>query len=222
MRTSWSHLLLKVLPIGCLGLLVACGGGGSSAGGGNGGGGGGGGGGAGGQLGPSGSLCTSAAACRSQPAGTVPVLCPASSGPATALVAADLDHVLTRLNGIRAGLGLTAFTRTSALDTFAQNASTQLMNDHQPHAYFNANYPGGGAFTGAGAENQGSPDGWPANVTTTQIDEIIDCFMSEATAPAGSVRGHWETIVCPCYTKIGVGLVKDAQGRLYLSIEFSS
>jgi hypothetical protein len=148
-------------------------------------------------------------------------MCSATTGPNGPVNASDFEYVLTSLNAIRTNLGLTPFVRTAALDSFAQSSSTQLMNDHTPHAYFAANFQGSGAFSGAGAENQGDPNGWPPNVTTVQIDEIIACFMSEETAPAGSVRGHWETIVCPCYTKIGVGLVKDGAGELYLSIEFS-
>jgi hypothetical protein len=212
MRSSLLHLA------SCLSLvLVACGGGGGGGAGGGGGGGGGNG------LGPSGTTCGGggANACYAAP-GNLALQCQATNGPNVAVMASDYDHVLTTLNTIRTNLGLPTFTRTAALDNFANSASTQLMNDHVPHAYFNANYPGGGAFTGAGAENQGDRNGWPANTTTTQINEIINCFMAEGTAPAGTIRGHWETIVCPCYTKIGVGLVKDANGLLYLSIEFSA
>ena len=207
----------KIASAASLVALVACGGGGGYSGGG----GGGGGGGAGAGLGPSGTTCTAYSACSSVPAGTISVSCPVTAGPSTAVVATDYDYVLTRLNNIRTGLGLAALVRTGALDTFAQAGSTQLMADNTPHAYFIANAGASPAFSGGRAENQGSPTGWTTNTTTVQIDAIIDCFMSEATAPAGYVKGHWENIVCPCHVKIGVGLVKDGAGKLFFTVDFS-
>ena len=76
-------------------------------------------------------------------------------------------------------------------------------------------------FSGYCAENQGSPTGWPSGTTTSQIDDIINCFMSEEFAGPGCARGHFEAIVCPELVQIGVGLVKDGGGRLYLTIDFS-
>lgn len=209
--------VMAIIMFVSFGFTLGCGGGSSDSGGG--GDGGGGGGGTGG-TGPSGLTCTGGGDCFG-PTGTQAMSCPASVGLSPAVIPSDLDYVLTSLNNIRTNLGLAPFVRTAALDAFALAAATDLMNGGGSHAYFAANAGGSPAFTGFRAENQTSPSGWSPNATTTEIDEIIACFMSEEDDPAGFQKGHWEAIVCPCFTRIGVGLTKNGGGNLFMSLEFS-
>jgi hypothetical protein len=205
------HALHVALFLGIfLGLPLGCGGGG-----------GGGDTGTGSGLGPGGLTCTGFLTCFSTPPGTSVMFCTPTTGPSPAVnLPVDRDYCQTALNMIRANLGLPLFTRTAALDAFAQAATADLAAGGAPHAYFSANAAGDPAFTGGRSENQTGPS-WPGNTTSIQIDEIIACFMSEEDDPVGFQKGHWESIVCPCLTRIGVGLQKDAGGNLFMTIDFS-
>ena len=48
--------------------------------------------------------------------------------------------------------------------------SVQLKTDHVAHAHFQAFFSSP-PFSGGGAENQGDPNGWPANTASVSIDD---------------------------------------------------
>lgn len=142
------------------------------------------------------------------------------------VAAASFDYNLTALNAIRAARTLPLFTRVAALDAFAQNATWQTMIDHIPHNYFSTFNGGCGAdgFNTACAENQGGSNGWTPMPTNVAIDAILAAMMNEETLypPGDPMRGHYETLVNPLYTRVGIGLAEDGAGRLYFTNDFSN
>ncbi len=181
----------------CLLLLGACGGGGGDSGSGN-----------------PGTL---------PPSSTPPTVNPpANEGGPVASTA--FDYCLTKLNGIRSARGLTPFTRDGQLDTFALNAARQFLTDLIAHNYF-ATYNtscGAPGFNTSCAENQGWAGGYGSDAAN--IDAMIDGMMDEEWmyAPGDSRRGHFETIVNPSLTRIGIGFVQRNDGTLFLSNDFSN
>lgn len=149
---------------------------------------------------------------------------PANEG--AAVGAASYTYCLNYLNQVRlADNGaLTPFTRTSELDAFAQNAARDLLITGTAHQYFSAYNPSccSPGFNTMCAENQGYA-GFGANADTF-IQNMIDGMMAEKTLyPVGHPdRGHYETIVNPGLTKVGIGLVWRNDGMLYLSNDFSN
>ncbi len=129
---------------------------------------------------------------------------------------------LARVNAYRAQAGLAPLALDAGLSAFARRGSEQLMQDHVPHGHFrNANVFKQG-FSGGASENQGSPTGWPraandARVNTErQIDQILASMMSE-----GKGGGHFDNMMNPKAKRIGIGLVDDGTGKLYLTNDFS-
>ncbi len=131
---------------------------------------------------------------------------------------------LARINAFRAAAGVAPVTLDGNLSAFARAGSVQLMNDHVPHGHFRA---AGGSifrqgFSGGAAENQGSPTGWPRASTDPvqnrqrQIDQILASMMGEG--PGG---GHHRNMMNPKAKRVGIGLVEDAGGKLYLTNDFS-
>ncbi|MHC5009553.1 MAG: CAP domain-containing protein [Planctomycetota bacterium] len=144
---------------------------------------------------------------------------------------ADLDFNLAQLNALRATVGAPALSgrvmATEHLDAFALGASVQLMTDHVPHGAFVAAVgagtlcmplPAGQGFVCPAAENQGDPNGWPpASTVQEQISQILAAMWAEG--PGGP---HYDTIANPAYTQVGIGLVLDGAGRLYLTNDFDA
>jgi hypothetical protein len=121
-------------------------------------------------------------------------------------------HCLETINAYRAKAGVAPMALDDGLNTFAQAASQQLSVDHKPHAYFAANARS--CTCRVGAENQGSPNGWPAGDPNTQIDQVLAAMMREG--PGG---GHHDNIVSARYKRLGVGLV-GLGSRLYFTNDF--
>lgn len=162
-----------------------------------------------------------------QPAAPAPPAAPSPrESPASPASAAPHSEAynLARINAFRAAAGVAPVTLDANLSAFARAGSVQLMNDHVPHGHFQA---AGGSlfrqgFSGGAAENQGSPTGWPRASTDPvqnrqrQIDQILTSMMGEG--PGG---GHHRNMMNPKAKRVGIGLVEDAGGKLYLTNDFS-
>src|SRR5262245_493992 len=138
---------------------------------------------------------------------------------------ATLQHNLDRINELRASVGSPPLVLDVAISSFAVDGSQQLMNDHTPHAHFQAAAASGSlftidGFTGQAAENQGDPFGWPPAGVQQQIDEILQMMWDEGPG-TGTAHGHYNNIVNPALQRLGVGLVLDPAGRLYFTNDFS-
>jgi hypothetical protein len=135
-------------------------------------------------------------------------------------------HTLDRLNEYRASVNSPPLVLDERLNAFAQAGSEQLAQDHVPHLHFNEAVVAGTLFTTDGfeetaGENQGDPFGWPPRGSVEeQIDEILEAMFDEGPGP-GPLHGHYENIVNPEFTRVGVGLFLDGDGRLYFTNDFS-
>jgi uncharacterized protein YkwD len=146
----------------------------------------------------------------------VPVPAPSAAGAE--------GYNLARVNAFRAQAGLAPVALDAALSSFARAGSAQLMNDHTPHGHFRAagDSMWRQGFTNGAAENQGSPTGWPraaADPTQNeqrQIDQILASMMGE-----GSGGGHYRNMMNPKAKRVGIGLIEDSSGKLYLTNDFS-
>lgn len=134
----------------------------------------------------------------------------------------DVQYTIDRINAFRASVGVAPLTGDQQLHDFAVHGSQQLLNDHVPHAHFNCHADAGTMFTTDGfrntaGENQGDPNGWPprANVRA-QIDEILQVMWDEG--PGG---GHHDNMRNSQFLRVGIGLVIDANDRLYFTNDFS-
>lgn len=136
-----------------------------------------------------------------------------SGGPYTA----EQQHNLDAVNAYRAMVGAPPLVLDDALTAYALAGSQQLMADHTPHAHFRATSC---PYQAGCAENQGDPNGWHAmSSVNAQIDDILLAMWNEGPG-TGSAHGHYNNMVNPAYTKLGVGLVVDGAGELYFTNDF--
>jgi hypothetical protein len=82
-------------------------------------------------------------------------------------------------------------------------------------------------FKTMAAENQGDPNGWPELVQgdetkneLAQIDAIQKAMFAEGPG-SGEAHGHYTNMMSSKYHRFGVGLVRAAGGKLYLTNDFS-
>lgn len=129
---------------------------------------------------------------------------------------ANIRHNLNGLNALRAKAGVPALKLDAKLCDFARKGSLELLKTHVPHAHFKASNVWENGFENAAAENQGDPHGWTPGPVNRAIDQILKAMMDEG--PGG---GHHDTIINPKYKRVGIGLVQDKNGRLYLTNDFS-
>jgi uncharacterized protein YkwD len=129
-----------------------------------------------------------------------------------AITAAHIQHNLKRLNAYRARAGVPPLQLDERLNAFALEGSRELMRNHIPHKHFSESNVWEHGFEGTAAENQGDPNGWFPGPVNEVIDDILQSMMNEG--PGG---GHHDAIINPTHRRVGIGLVKDAQGRLYLT-----
>ncbi len=174
---------------------------------------------------------TASACPAQQKVGTARVVHPARNG-RNARVAPNADapaagaegYNLAGVNAFRRAAGLAPVALDTTLSSFARAGSAQLMNDHAPHGHFrtagDSMWQQG--FARGAAENQGSPTGWPrADADPTkneqrQIDQILASMMGE-----GSGGGHYRNMMNPKAKRVGIGLIEDSGGKLYLTNDFS-
>jgi uncharacterized protein YkwD len=131
---------------------------------------------------------------------------------------------LDRINALRKSAGLAPLVLDPQITAFAREGSAQLMRDHVPHGHFAQ--AGDGiwqrGFKGGIAENQGYWNGWPRAASDpvaneqAQIAQILKSMMDEG--PGG---GHHDNILSPKAKRLGVGLLEDGEGKLYLTNDFS-
>jgi uncharacterized protein YkwD len=137
---------------------------------------------------------------------------------------ANMAHDLAKVNAYRRAHGHAVVVLDKRLSTFAHAGSRRLMNDHVPHAHFIAAIKDGSLWTSgfrlSAGENQGDPHGWPKDTETHQIDQILKAMMDEGPGP-GEAHGHFTNMMNPKFKRLGVGLVEDAGGKLYLTNDFS-
>ena len=148
----------------------------------------------------------------------------APSAPSAAASSGAEAYNVERVNAYRRAAGLAPVSLDPALSSFARAGSSQLSRDHVPHGHFRSEGDSiwRQGFTGGSAENQGSPTGWPraaadpAQNERRQIDQILAAMMGE-----GSGGGHFRNMMNPKAKRVGVGLLEDADGKLYLTNDFS-
>ena len=136
------------------------------------------------------------------------------------------QHNLDVINMYRAMQRLAPLVLDGQLSAFALAGSQELSMDHLPHQHFmNAGANGtlwSSGFAGSAGENQGDPNGWPQASSDptqnelTQIDQIQAAMFGEG--PSG---GHYQNIMNPQFTRLGVGLLEVSGGVLYLTNDFS-
>ena len=133
---------------------------------------------------------------------------------------AHVQHNVDMLNMYRAQAGVAPLTLDDALSTFSTTASNMLESTGQAHGYFVAQSNSGAlwsqGFCSSAAENQAP--GWPINGgdEDATIDGILKAMMDEG--PGG---GHHDNILAASSTRVGVGLVVDAQQQLWFTNDFS-
>jgi Cysteine-rich secretory protein family len=137
---------------------------------------------------------------------------------------------LDDINMYRATLHIAPVTLDPTLDTFAQQGTVEESMNHMPHAHFISSEDGGAlwheGFKTAAGENQGDPTGWPilshdpATNEIDQIDAIIKDMYDEGPGD-GEAHGHYENIMNPEFTIVGVGLL-EVDNMLYLTNDFSN
>jgi len=122
------------------------------------------------------------------------------------------EYTLNLINAIRRGQRAAPLLRDPLLDDFAQEGSVFLSLNHRPHHHFET--LAGSCGCNAGAENQGSPSGWPPGPPDTQIAEMVGGMMDEG--PGG---GHHDALVSPAWRRLGVGILNPG-GRMYFTLDF--
>lgn len=125
-----------------------------------------------------------------------------------------MQHNLDKINGYRKQNGLPDYTLDHGLSDFAFAGSTELTQDHISHKHAMD------CATFAGSENQSGPNGFQGGAAgyteMTEIDWLIDHMYA-----AGPGEGHHDNIVSSRWTRLGVGLIEDSAGTLYLTNDFA-
>jgi uncharacterized protein YkwD len=129
------------------------------------------------------------------------------------------QHNLDTLNMYRAVAGVGPLTIDDRLNDFSTAAAMDLEATGQAHRYFMQAGSSGAiwqdGFCNSAAENQAP--GWPINGDEDAvIDAILKAMMDEG--PGG---GHHDNILAASSTRVGIGLVVDAQNHLWFSNDFS-
>ena len=129
------------------------------------------------------------------------------------------QHNLDMLNMYRAQHNAGPLVIDDQLNAFSTTAAEQLEATGQPHGYFIAQGNSGQiwmqGFCTAAGENQAPK--WPVNGDEdATIDAILVAMMNEG--PGG---GHYDNIVSANFSRVGIGLVVDANQQLWFSNDFS-
>jgi uncharacterized protein YkwD len=132
---------------------------------------------------------------------------------------AHAQHNLDMLNMYRAQAGVAPLVIDDQLSIFSAMASTELESTGKAHGYFMQQAASGALWTqgfcSSAAENQAP--GWPVNGNEdATIDGILKAMMDEG--PGG---GHHDNILAASSTRVGIGLVVDAQQALWFTNDFS-
>jgi uncharacterized protein YkwD len=123
---------------------------------------------------------------------------------------------LELLNEYRTRAGVPPLVMDDELAAFATRGTAELMSDHLCHQHFKASDVFSHGFRGSAGENQGDPRGWSPQPARSAIEQILLAMYNEG--PGG---GHYENMMNPRFRRVGVGLLQDGSGRLYLTNDFS-
>jgi hypothetical protein len=143
-------------------------------------------------------------------------------------LAEAVTHTLDKINEYRASVGAPPLHLDLGLGIFAQLGSMELREDHIPHNHANnvswddkVNIFG---FHNFWTENQSYQFGQPpAGSVNEQIDQVLASMFAEGPENHnGQQHGHYMHMTDPSATRVGVGLVADANGNLYLTTDFSA
>lgn len=133
-----------------------------------------------------------------------------------------VQHNLATLNMYRAQAGAPALTLDDTLSTFSTTASDMLESSGQAHGYFVSQSQSGAlwneGFCNTAAENQAP--GWSIAQNGGDEDATIDAVLAAMMAE-GPGGGHHDNILATSSTRLGVGLVVDAQQALWFTNDFS-
>lgn len=135
-------------------------------------------------------------------------------------VAAE-DAALNMINASRAQFGVAALTMDGALRTVARSHSRDMGERN----YFSHNSPEGASFLdrmrsagirfGHAAENLGFAKGYGDNVEAVRKNH--EAMMAEV--PPND--GHRRNILSSRYKKVGIGVYRTADGRIYYTCDFT-
>lgn len=150
---------------------------------------------------------------------------------------AQLQDNLNKINGFRAKRNLPPLTLDPQLSDFAIAGSQELMANPSPDNYHkhwyriaNQKDPSGTSvlltrygFRNPCTETQHYWRFGPPPSVNEQIDKLLQDMWDEGPENRdGRQHGHYEAIMNPNYTRVGVGLTVDANGQLYLTNDFSA
>jgi uncharacterized protein YkwD len=155
---------------------------------------------------------------------TTPTSAPSSTG--TSLDAAADAQVLALINQARATAGLPALTITSGLET-SSSEHNQLMADgcglsHQcpgEAAIGDRETAAGVDWTSCG-ENIG--EGGPVSDTSSAIAEMAVGLTQSMLNEQPPDDGHRMNILSTTYTHIGIAVIRDSSGTVWLTQDFSN
>ncbi|MEU6972044.1 sigma-70 family RNA polymerase sigma factor [Kitasatospora aureofaciens] len=158
----------------------------------------------------------SAAAASTAPSTAAPSAAPSASGPAGATEAEE--QVLAVINRARADQGLDALHRTTALNRSANEHSQAMLSGCGLHhtcpgePHLGARGPATGENIGSGgpvADAPGAIGGMAVDVTNAMLAE---------TAPDD---GHRRNILDCAFRHVGISVVRDGSGRVWMTQDFS-
>ncbi len=124
--------------------------------------------------------------------------------------ATNEEHNLLVLNAYRACAGVAPLTMDAVLSAYALIGAQEYAAGGPAHGHFLSTpcpYPT------ACAENQGWSYGQPTDFA--EIDVILAGMWAEG--PGG---GHYDNMVNPAWTIVGVGIVARSDGTLFLTNDF--
>ena len=137
-----------------------------------------------------------------------------TSGDGTTGTATEaLQHCVDAINTYRAKVGATAYTRTSALETYAAAGAQSDGSTGSAHGHFGATEGGHGI---AFAENE--LPGW-ARAHYTSMDDLIDQGMA-AMWSEGPGGGHYDNMTSKDYTQAGCGVYTTSTNAVWVTIDF--
>ena len=103
---------------------------------------------------------------------------------------------------------------------FDEDASMELKKSNTAHQYFMQQAQSGAiwkeGFCNGAAENQ-APN-WP--IPNGDVDKVVDAIL-KAMMDEGPGGGHHDNILASSSTRVGVGLIVDAQQQLWFTNDFS-
>jgi hypothetical protein len=133
---------------------------------------------------------------------------------------AHVQHNLDMLNMYRSQAGVGSLVVDAQLSMFSTTASNMLEATGQAHGYFmsqgSALWTEG--FCSSAAENQAP--GWALSSFGGSVDATVDAIL-KAMMDEGPGGGHHDNILAASSTRVGVGLVIDAQQQLWFTNDFS-